>query len=390
MTAHPLQQRLLTVFDTTFGGAPTAIARAPGRVNLIGEHTDYNDGFVLPCAIDFGTLVAARARGDRQVRVLALDQGEALDEFSLDAPITPRGEDAAWANYVRGMVQALLQAGFSLVGADLVITGNVPQGAGLSSSAALEVSVGQAFKQIAGLDGLDATRLALLAQKAENEFVGCRCGIMDQLISARGQAGKALLIDCRSLQGMPVAMPADMAVLIVDSKIQRGLVGSEYNLRREQCETAARHYGVKALRDLELPALLAGADGLDATVFRRARHVVTENARTLAAAEALAGSDWEALSELMAASHASMRDDFEITTPAIDGLVEIIRSAIGTHGGVRMTGGGFGGCVVALTSQPLAEAAMASVAERYRSPAGHAAMSYLCQASAGAGPLSTT
>ncbi|MEO6280666.1 galactokinase [Roseateles sp.] len=386
MTATSQHQKLLAAFDTAFGGAPTAVARAPGRVNLIGEHTDYNDGFVLPCAIDFGTLVAARARSDRRVRLLALDQGEALDEFSLDDPITPRGEDAAWANYVRGMVQALLQAGYSLVGADLAITGDVPQGAGLSSSAALEVSVGQAFKQLAGLNDLDATTLALLAQRAENEFVGCRCGIMDQLISARGQAGKALLIDCRSLEGTAVAMPADMAVLIVDSKIQRGLVGSEYNLRREQCEAAARHFGVKALRDIDLATLASGAGGLDATAFRRARHVVTENVRTLAAAQALATSDWQQLSELMAASHASMRDDFEITTPAIDGLVEIIRSAIGTHGGVRMTGGGFGGCVVALTSQALAEAAMAAVAERYRSPAGHAAVSYLCTASAGAGP----
>lgn len=385
MTSHALQQHLLASFDAAFGGAPDTLAQAPGRVNLIGEHTDYNGGFVLPCAIDFGTLVAARARNDRRVRVLALDQDMALDEFSLDEPISHHA-DAGWANYVRGMVQALLHAGYPLVGADLAVTGNVPQGAGLSSSAALEVSVGQAFKQLAGLDDLDSTKLALLAQRAENEFVGCRCGIMDQLISARGQAGNALLIDCRSLAATPVAMPAGMSVLIVDSKVQRGLVGSAYNQRRQQCETAARHYGVKALRDIDVATLTSGNGGLDATVFRRARHIVTENTRTLAAAQAIAESDWQQLGQLMAASHASMRDDFEITTPAIDDLVEIIRTAIGAEGGVRMTGGGFGGCVVALVPMHRAEIAIARVAQQYRSPSGQPAVAYVCHAAAGAGP----
>jgi galactokinase len=373
-------------FAKAFDGAPTLVVQAPGRVNLIGEHTDYNDGFVLPCAIDFGTLVAARPRADRQVRVLALDQGAALDKFSLDAPITLR-PDAAWANYVRGVVQALLLAGHSLPGADLAIAGNVPLGAGLSSSAALQVSVGQAFKQLAGLDTLDATTLALLAQQSENEFVGCRVGIMDQLISARGVAGHALLIDCRSLQATPVLMPAEIAVLIIDSKVQRGLVGSEYNLRREQCEMAARHFGVKALRDVDTATLAAGAAGLGAVVYRRARHVVTENARTLDAADALARGDLGRLATLMAASHASMRDDFQITTPAIDELVKIIGAALGDEGGVRMTGGGFGGCVVAVTAKPLAEQAASCVAAQYRSPAGEPATAYLCHAAAGTGTV---
>jgi galactokinase len=378
-----LKSALYDAFKDHFGAPPPVTVQAPGRVNLIGEHTDYNDGFVLPCAIDFGTLVAASPRKDRLVRVLALDQGAALDEFSLDAPITPR-IDASWPNYVRGMVQALLQAGWPLTGADLAISGNVPLGAGLSSSAALEVSVGQAFKELCGLHALDPTQLALLAQRAENDFVGCRCGIMDQLISARGQAGHALLIDCRSLKTRPVEMPDDMVILIVHSNVQRGLVDGEYNLRRQQCETAARHYGVAALRDLKMPQLLAGAAGLDATVLRRARHIVTENARTLAAAEALEEGDLHALGSLMAESHVSMRDDFEITTPAIDHLVQIIGGAIDGQGGVRMTGGGFGGCVVALTTQQGAERAMARVAVEYRSPQGLAGKAYLCQAAAGA------
>ena len=389
-TAHPqaaLQNSLRAAFMTEFGGPPSVVVQAPGRVNLIGEHTDYNDGFVLPCAIDYGTLVAARPRADAVVRVLALDQGAALDEFTLAAPITPR-HDAAWPNYVRGMVQALLQAGFALPGADMAIAGNVPLGAGLSSSAALQVSVGQAFKQLAALQHLDGTTLALLAQRSENEFVGCRCGIMDQLASACGVAGHALLIDCRSLQLSAVALPSDMAVLIVDSRVQRGLVDSEYNLRRQQCEAAAQHLGVAALRDVSAAQLAAAACGMEATVHRRARHVVTENARTLAAARALKQGDMPALSVLMAASHASMRDDFQITTPAIDRLVQIISQAVGDQGGVRMTGGGFGGCVVALTTLPRAELAMAHVAELYRAPNGQRAVAYLCQAVTGAGAVS--
>ena len=387
MPTDHLVAPLRAAFEQTFGAAPSLIVQAPGRVNLIGEHTDYNEGFVLPCAIDFGTLVAARPRADRQVRVLALDQGAALDAFWLDAPIAPRS-DIGWPNYVRGMVWSLQRAGHALVGADLAITGNVPLGAGLSSSAALEVSVGQAFKELAALSSLDATALARLAQQAENDFVGCRCGIMDQLISTRGVAGHALLIDCRSLRARPVAMPSEVTVLIVNSNVQRGLVGSEYNRRREQCEAAARHFGVRALRDVDTAMLAAGAAGLDATVGRRARHIVTENERTLAAAQALEQGNLRQLGALMAASHASMRDDFEITTPAIDRLVQIIGAAIGDEGGVRMTGGGFGGCVVALTPQPLAQRAVARVAEQYRSPSGQAATAYLCRAAAGAAALS--
>jgi galactokinase len=382
MPTDHLLAPLRAAFAGRFGHPPALVVQAPGRVNLIGEHTDYNDGFVLPCAIDFGTLVAARPRTDHTVRVLALDQDQALDEFSLDEPITKR-PDADWANYVRGMVQALLQAGHALPGADLAISGNVPLGAGLSSSAALQVSVGQAFKQLASLHTLDATTLAQLAQRSENEFVGCRVGIMDQLISARGVAGHALLIDCRSLEARPVAMPDGVAVLIFNSNIRRGLVGSVYNLRREQCEAAARHFGVTALRSVGTELLEHGAKGLDATVLRRARHVVSENQRTLDAAAALVRGDLQSLSVLMAASHASMRDDFDITTPAIDALVETVAGVLGHQGGVRMTGGGFGGCVVALAPHGLAQKAIDHVARAWRSPEGQLATPYLCQAATG-------
>ncbi len=381
-----LLANLRRAFASAFGAAPSHVVQAPGRVNLMGEHTDYNDGFVLPCAIGFHVLLAARPRDDARVRVLATDLGGARDEFGLDAAITPR-PDAPWANYVRGVVRELLGAGWPLRGADLAIAGNVPRGAGLSSSAALEVAVVQAFKSLHDWRALGATDIARIAQRAENDFVGCRCGIMDPLISARGQAGHALLIDCRSLAVRPVRLPDGLALMIVHSNVKRGLVDSEYNLRRDQCEAAARHFGVAALRDVSAAQLASGGAGLDGSVLRRARHVVGENARTLAARDALQGADLVALGALMAASHQSMRDDFEISVPAIDQLVEILRQAIGGAGGARMTGGGFGGCVVALLPQARVAAARAAVAAQYRAPSGGPATVYICQAGPGAGPV---
>lgn len=386
MSLHNLEQKVRDAFATHFGSTPNVWVQAPGRVNLIGEHTDYNDGFVLPCAIDFLTLIGAKARTDMLVRVVAVDQGGAVDEFALDAPIEAC-VDNDWANYVRGMINELQSAGYALSGADLAVAGNVPQGAGLSSSASLEVAVGQVFKALQGLDDLHPAKLALLAQRAENDFVGCRCGIMDQMISASGQPGHAMLLDCRSLETTAVPMPENLAVLIVNSNVRRGLVDSEYNQRRKQCEDAAWHFGVKALRDVSSAQLAQGAVGLDPLVWRRARHVVTENERTLDAAKALASGDLEKMGVLMAASHASMRDDFQITTPGIDRLVEIIASVIGKTGGVRMTGGGFGGCVVALTTPELAQKAIEKVAELYRSPEGLPGTAFLCKASSGAGVI---
>jgi len=382
----PLLKRVVTSFDNAFDAPPALIVHAPGRVNLIGEHTDYNDGFVLPCAIDFHTLVAAQPRDDSTVRVVAADYGDTLDEFRLDAPIGHRA-DAPWADYVRGVVATLLERGIAVRGAELAIAGNVPQGAGLSSSASLEVAVGQAFKALQGLDELSQTDLALIGQRAENAFVGCNCGIMDQLISARGERGHALLIDCRSLEAKPVHLPDEVAVMIVHSRVKRGLVDSEYNTRREQCEAAAKHYGVKALRDVDRATLDARAAGLDPVVLKRARHIVTENQRTLDAAQALAANDLERLGVLMAQSHASMRDDFEITVPAIDELVALAQAAIGTEGGARMTGGGFGGCIVAVLPESRVAAVRAAIESGYRAPSGEPASIWVCHASEGAGVL---
>lgn len=378
-----LATRACDAFIHAYGHPPALLAHAPGRVNLIGEHTDYNDGFVLPCAIDFGTVAACAPRNDNLVRVLALDQGNAVDQFDLDAPIEPHS-DAHWPNYPRGVLKLLQAAGWSFGGADIVICGDVPQGAGLSSSASLELAILQAFKAMYRLDALDGTTMALIAQRAENQFVGCNCGVMDQLISALGQAGRALLIDCRSLAVEPVPIPADLAVMIVHSRVERGLVDSAYNQRRAQCEQAARHFGLASLRDLDLSTLLAHGDELDPVVFRRARHVLSENQRVLHARDALVANDLARLGQWMAASHASMRDDFEITVPAIDQLVAILQSSIDSHGGARMTGGGFGGCVVALLPLERVAAARAAVDAHYRSPTGLPALMYLCRASAGA------
>lgn len=350
-----------------YGQNADVVARSPGRVNLIGEHTDYNDGFVLPCAIDCYTEVSVSLSKDRQSCVLAADfDGE--DCFALSAE--PPAKTDSWADYVRGMVWLLLERfGVPDQGFQMVISGNVPTGAGLSSSASLEIAVGSALCQLYGwtISGED---LALLAQRAENEFVGCHCGIMDQFISALGEKKSALLIDCRSLAHETVPMPEALTVMVLDSKIKRGLVGSEYNLRREQCERAAQTLGVKALRDADMAQLDAHRDQLDEVDYRRARHVITENARTLNMRGALRHRDTAQISALMAESHASMRDDFEITVPAIDALVRLVDGVIGEQGGVRMTGGGFGGCVVALVPLHLVDDVRAVIAREYPEHSG--------------------
>jgi galactokinase len=363
-----LKLRLLQAFDAAFGGEPGLIARAPGRVNLIGEHTDYNDGFVLPMAIGCQTMIAARARQDGTIRLYAADQ-DMRSKFAIDAPILP-DHDAPWSNYVRGVAFALLADGLALAGADIAIAGDVPQGAGLSSSASLEVATGLALAAMAGQPDYDRTCLAMAGQRAEHEFAGCQCGIMDQLVSAHGVAGHATLIDCRSLAVSPIAMPDDWAVLIVHSGQQRGLVDGAYNERRENCETAARHFGVAALRDIDLPTLMAAQSGLEPLVFARARHVVTENARTVAAASALEQGDLQALGQSMAQSHISMRDDFAITTPEIDGLVDLLQRSIGPFGGARMTGGGFGGAVVSIMRKSELDVVRQTVEREYTAPDG--------------------
>lgn len=373
---------LEAAFSEQFGVEPVHVVRAPGRVNLIGEHTDYNDGFVMPCAVEFHTLVAIAPRDDSQIAVLAVDwQGE-TDCFCLTEKVV--FDDARmWSNYIRGVVDEMQGMGYTLVGCNIAVTGNVPQGAGLSSSAALEVGVARALAQVSGFS-LDAAELAVIGQRAENNFVGCACGIMDQLICAGGQQGYALGIDCRSLALTPLPIPSSLSLLIVNSNVQRGLVDSEYNLRRQQCETAAAFFGQPSLRDVSLEQLSRGRKKMDATVAKRAQHVLEENQRVLDMQQAFRGVDIPAVSRLMAQSHRSMRDLFGITTPEIDFIVAAIANVIGEHGGVRMTGGGFGGCVVALLPASMIDAVVDTLACCYEKQTGLRESIYRTRPSAGA------
>lgn len=380
-----LKQTVASSFEKTFGYPADIYVQAPGRVNLIGEHTDYNDGFVLPCAIDYQTMTAASKRGDRIIRVVAADYDNDSDEFSLDDEITFLPEKM-WANYIRGVIKFLLERGFSFNGCDIAVSGNVPQGAGLSSSASLEVVIGQTLKSLYQLD-ISQQEIALNGQQAENQFVGCNCGIMDQLISACGDEGHALLIDCRSLELFPISIPDDLVVMIINSNKQRGLVGSEYNTRRQQCEEAAKTFGVKALRDVSYEDFLQKQHLLSPLVAQRAKHVISENERTLSAAKALTENDLLLLGQLMEQSHISMRDDFEITVKEIDTLVDIVKSVLGSQGGVRMTGGGFGGCVVALMQQQFVQPVINAVEAQYANKTGLHADIYVCQPSQGAGVI---
>ena len=379
MTLH---QDLIDAFENIYQQLPSMVYQAPGRVNIIGEHTDYNDGFVLPAAIDYYNLIAASRRDDRIIEVTAMTMAHSRSRFHLDEEITADA-DASWSNYIRGVVRELLQRGYQLCGANLVVTGNVPTGAGLSSSAALEMVTIACLCDLSQ-ESIEGAQAALIGQAAENNFVGTQCGIMDQLISALGVDDRALLIDCRSLATKAFRLPENTSLVIVNSAVKRGLVDSEYNVRRQQCEQVAQQLKVKALRDVTLEQLQAHKAEIDPVVYKRALHVVTENERTVNAAQAMEAGDMARLSELMRDSHISMRDDFEITVPAIDTLVEIIAEVVAQNGGVRMTGGGFGGCVVALVPQELQQQVIAAVTEQYPAKTGLTPEIFICKASQGA------
>ena len=381
MTRQP-QQHVLDFFQQHYQSVPQHLIMAPGRVNLIGEHTDYNDGFVLPCALEFGTYVAISPRSDQQIEVYALDYDQQRVCFSLQDNIE-HDSTYGWSNYVRGVVQVLLEEGYILQGASLVISGNMPQGAGLSSSASLEVAVALAFSTLCGLD-IPPQKLALIGQRAENDFVGCQCGIMDQLASAMGSAQQATLVDCRSLEIQHISIPEDLSIIIVYSGVQRGLVDSEYNQRRLECEEAAALLGVTALRDADLTLLKSKKSQLSEQVFRRARHVITENQRTLKAGQALTTGDITTLSQLMADSHWSLHHDYEVTVAPLDLLVNLIKEVLGELGGARMTGGGFGGCVVALCPHHLVDQVRSHLDTHYEQQSGLTPNIFICSASSGA------
>jgi galactokinase len=373
-----LETQIARTFQQRFGAAPDFVIRAPGRVNLIGEHTDYNDGFVMPMAIDRAAWIALRPSGNRYVTMHALDFEES-NTFDLDH-LTPA--PGSWVNYVRGVAWALQQHGYATAGWEGVLAGDVPIGAGLSSSAALELAVARAFGAVAAWPW-DPTRMAIVGQYAENKWVGMNCGIMDEMISAAGMAGHALLIDCRSLATSPQPLPPGIAVVVLDTATRRGLVDSAYNERRAQCEAAAQHFAVAALRDVSLAQLEAARADLEALIYRRARHVITENARVLHACDAMRAGDAVTLGHLLDASHASLRDDFEVSCRELDIIVEVAVAHPACLG-ARMTGGGFGGCAVALVQDEHAQAFAASTAAAYAARTGLSPRVYVCRATDGA------
>jgi len=344
-------ESLRAAFRSAFGKSPRVFS-APGRVNLIGEHTDYNDGFVLPMAIDRRTVVAAARRPDRKVSVQSKSIGKG-EEFDLDHP-GPK-QRGSWLDYIEGTARALEDRGLRLPGADLLIDSDVPSGAGLSSSAALEMSVALALSSLADESRLSRVELALAGQAAEHAYVGTMCGIMDQFIASLGRADHALLIDCRSLepQAVPLAL-SGAVVLICDTRVKHELASSEYNKRRAECQEGVRLLkealpDIRALRDVSVAELEEHESRLPQPIRKRCRHVVTENARTLAAARALSANDLAEFGRLMALSHRSLRDDYEVSCPELDLCVEVAASVAGVYG-ARMTGGGFGGCTVNLVS----------------------------------------
>ena len=376
------RERVLKVFEEEYGNAPEYLVQAPGRVNLIGEHTDYNDGYVLPLAIDRAVWIALSAIPEPEIRLHSLDFDQGI-RVPFDRALT-RGE--GWPEYLKGLINIYKKSKLELFGWKGVMAGNVPIGAGLSSSAALELALTRAFGTV-GHWNWNPSQMASICQLAENEWVGMNCGIMDQMISASGRAGHVLLLDCRSLKTIHVPLPETVRVVILDTDTRRGLVDSAYNERRSQCESVASYFGVKALRDVSIEELEGSKAKLDPLEFRRARHVIRENGRVLDCTEALRLGNLDRVGELMIASHISLRDDFEVSSEALDLIAECARKAQGCYGS-RMTGAGFGGCAVALVNTKSIDAFVEQLLKDYVEASDRKAHLYVCSPSDGASVFS--
>ena len=379
-------------FEDVFATEPSGVVVAPGRVNLIGEHTDYNDGFVLPMAIDRGMAIGFAPREDDTLRVWSNEFGQSR-EVQLDglrrraSGDGDRSRRGGWFGYVAGVAWAMYGAGLELRGADLAIVSDVPTAAGLSSSAALEVGVARALAAASALEW-DPRAAALMAQRAEHEFAGVACGIMDQLSVAAAHEGCALLLDCRSLETGDVPIPPGSRVVVFDTGVRRSLTTSAYNERREACERAVAAVrtiepSVRALRDVDMPLLERARDEMDGVAYRRASHVVPENHRPVAMAAALAHGDLGQAGTLMAASHASLRDLYEVSCPELDAIVDLASAQPGCYG-ARLTGAGFGGCAIALVEASAVDAIVSAVAAGYKARTGRETTPFVTRPSAGA------
>ncbi|MGH9496157.1 MAG: galactokinase [Candidatus Sulfotelmatobacter sp.] len=376
-------QEIAEKFERRFGDSPR-IFRAPGRVNLIGEHTDYNEGFVMPAAVGFSTYVATAARPDRNLTIHS-EQFPGDLEFDLDR--LPQQRTGSWCDYVLGVAVVLQNRRFNISGANILVHGEVPIGAGLSSSAAIEVASALALMSLSDAQ-LPLPEVAKLCRKAENEFVGARVGIMDQFVSCMGKAGHAFFLDCRSLQYKLVPIPAGIELVVCNTKVKHDLATGEYNRRREECEEGVRRFAkwnpaIHALRDVSVGMLEEHVKDLPETIAKRCTHIVRENERTLAAADALAAGDLPRMGTLMRESHQSLRDLYEVSCRELDIMVDSAEGLPGFIGG-RMTGGGFGGCTINLVREQDAESFAAQIAERYRKATGIEPQTYLCTAEDGA------
>jgi galactokinase len=360
---------LIRRFRKLYQGEPLLV-RAPGRVNLIGEHTDYNEGFVLPAAIAFQTIVAIGKRPDRRMVVYSENYAERVEFDLRQLPDKPRGH---WSDYVVGVVRLMQQQLGDLPGANLLLNGEVPQGAGLSSSASLEVAVCKAFLELSGRT-MDGEAIAQLGQRAENEFIGARCGIMDQFISVHGKKNHAIRLDCRTHEYRLLPIPPDTRLVICNTRVRHNHAAGEYNARRAECETAANYFaerlpGIKSLRDVTLDDFAKLGGGLPPLIQKRCKHLLSENQRVLEAADALQTGDLALFGKLMKSSHASLRDDFEVSCKELDVMVQVAENKEGVYG-ARMTGGGFGGCTINLVQKNHVEAFQQSVSEEYERETG--------------------
>jgi galactokinase len=377
---------LRQTFRDQYGEDPT-IYRAPGRVNLIGEHTDYNDGFVMPSAIEFYVWVAAAPRVDCKLSIHSLNYSETVEVDNSSPELRPRKH---WSDYVIGVAVMLERAGYTMRGANLVVLGEVPIGSGLSSSAAIEVAAGLALLANAGLH-LDRRELAKICRQAENEFVGARVGIMDQFVSCCGHAGHALMLDCRSLEYRLLPLPPGIELVICNTMVKHALAGGEYNVRRQECEEGVRLLsralpGVAALRDVTWQQLESQAKQLPETIYRRCRHVIGENDRVNQAAVALEENDLAGLGSFLFESHRSLRDDYEVSCPELDLMVDLAKKQPGVIG-ARMTGGGFGGCTVNLVHTEAVLDFQRSVAREYAQAIGVSPEIFVSLAAEGAGEV---
>ena len=378
------REAVVAAFRKAAGHDPEAVAFAPGRVNLIGEHTDYNEGFVLPAAVDRGVAVAARRVPGQTFTLHAVDLGESCTFVRGEVKRDP---GHSWADYFKGVVWALSNRGIDVPPCEAAVTGDIPQGAGLSSSAAYEVATVRLLSALGGFE-LPSVEIAKLAREAENGFVGVACGIMDQMASTFGEQGKALLLDCRSLAHETVEIPSGLKIVVVNSGVRHSLASSEYNKRRAECEEGVRSLaglrpGVRSLRDVGPDDEAQFFAALPPVVRKRCRHVVSENARVLEAVTAMRSGDTARLKLLMAASHASLRDDYEVSCPELDILVALALALPGCYG-ARLTGAGFGGSTVNLVEAAAVESFSRSVAAGYRARTGRSAEIYVFQPSAGA------